>query len=232
MIKNRAIALTFRSIALIIAAAGFLDMLGTFSGELRLGTLMFYTMQSNMLAIALFAMLLIRTAIGLRDGKTGSAGYFARFEMICVNNIMLTFLVYWLLLAPILFTMVEEYSMWTFDNLAVHAFTPLLCLLDYILFTQPRHLKYRDIYYICIFPLAYTAATSIAGLLGYVYFISAADGLPVRFPYFFYDFDRIGFLSLAYIGAMVIFFLLAGHVFYYVDRRKKHLEKYFYHYIL
>ena len=63
------------------------------------------------------------------------------------------------------------------------------------------------------------AASSIAGLLGYVYFISAADGLPVRFPYFFYDFDRIGILSLAYIGAMVAFFLLAGHAFYYVDRR-------------
>ena len=209
----------FRSIALIIATAGFLDMLGIFSGELRLGTLMFYTMQSNILAIVLFAMLTLRTALGLRYEKTGSAGYFARFEMICVNNIMLTFLVYWVLLAPILFTMVGEYSMWTFDNLAVHAFTPLLCMLDYILFTQPRHLKYRDVYCICIFPLAYMAATSIAGLLGYVYFTSAADGLPVRFPYFFYDFDRIGVLSLAYIGAMVVFCLLAGHVFYYVDRR-------------
>jgi len=204
---------------LVLAIAGFLDMLGVFGGELRLGALMFYTMQSNILAIVLFSMLLIRTLVGLRDGRNGSAGYFARFEMVCVSNVMLTFLVYWVLLAPILFTMVGEYSMWTFDNLAVHAFTPLLCLLDYILFTQPRHLKYRDVYCICIFPLAYMVATSVAGLLGYVYFISADDGLPVRFPYFFYDFDRIGILSLAYIGAMVLFFLLTGHVFYYVDRR-------------
>jgi len=80
------------------------------------------------------------------------------------------------------------------------------------------------VYCICIYPLVYVAATSIAGLLGYVYFTSAADGLPVRFPYFFYDFDRIGILSLAYIGAMIVFFLLAGHVFYYVDSRLRKVK--------
>jgi len=117
--------------------------------------------------------------------------------------------------------MVSEYSLWSFDNLAVHAITPLLCLLDYILFTQPRHLKYQDVYYVCIFPLAYLVGTSIAGLSGYIYFVSQVDGLPVRFPYFFYDFDRIGMVSLAYIGAMIVFFLLVGHGLYYIDRKRK-----------
>jgi len=219
MIKDRRVALIFRAASLLIAIAGFLAMLGVFAGRLRPATLAFYTMLSNVLAIVLFCLLTVRTAIGLREGRRGNAGYFARFEMICSIDLMLTLVVYWVLLAPTIFTMAEGYSLLTFDNLAVHAITPLLCLLDYILFTQPRHLKYRDVYFGSIFPLAYLAGTSIAGLLGYVYFTSQADGLPVRFPYFFYDFDRIGIVSLAYIGALLAFFLVIGHVFYLIDKK-------------
>jgi len=221
MVKSIRFAFAFRCVALIIATAGFLDMLGVFFGEPRLGTLAYYTMQSNILAIVLFFMLTIRTATALRDGKGGGVGFFPRFGMVCTIDIMLTFIVYWALLAPMLFTMIEEYSLWTFDNLAVHGITPLLCLLDYVLFTRPRHLKYRDVYYVCIFPMLYLVGTTLAGLLGYVYYVSAADGMPVRFPYFFYDFDRIGTASAAYIGAMIVFFLLVGHLFYFVDRKRR-----------
>ena len=219
MIKDRRFALIFRTAALLFAVAGFLAMLGIFDGGPWRGILAYYTMQSNILAIILFGMLTVRTAMGLREGRRGSAGYFARFEMICTVDILLTFVVYWVMLAPMMFTMGEDYPMWAFDNLAVHGVTPLLCLLDYILFTQPRHLKYRDLYLVSTFPLAYVALTSLAGLLGYVYHVSQADGLPVRFPYFFYDFDRIGLFSFVYIGALLIFFLLVGHVFYLFDRK-------------
>jgi len=219
MIKDRRAALIFRVACLLFTGAGLLAMLGVFDGGFWPRTLVFYTMQSNILALVLFAMLTVRTVMGLRGGRRGNAGYFARFEMICTIDILLTFVVYWVMLAPTLFTMVEEYSLWTFDNIAVHGVTPLLCLLDYILFTQPRHLKYRDLYLVSVFPLAYVAVTSLAGLLGYVYFVSQADGLPVRFPYFFYDFDRIGFVSFLYIAALLVFFLLIGHVFYLFDRK-------------
>jgi len=196
-------------------------MVGVFRGELHLEALAFYTMQSNILAIVLFGMLTIRTAIGLRDGIKGNAGYFARFEMICSIDIMLTLLVFWILLAPTLFTMTGEFSLWSFDNLAVHAITPLLCLVDYILFSQPRHLKYRDVYFVCIFPVAYLIGTSIAGLMGYVYMISPTDGGPMHFPYFFYDFERIGSTAFLYIGVLILFFIIIGHTFYYIDKKRK-----------
>jgi len=228
MIKNLKTALIFRLAATVVAITGFLSMMGVFSGEWHSGALMFYTLQSNVLIIALFIMLTIRTIIGIRDTESNTntgAGYFPRFEMVCVINIMLTFLVYWVMLAPMLFTMVDEFPMWTYANLAVHGFTPVLCLLDYILFTRRGRLKYRDVYYVCIFPLLYLIGTSIAGLMGYVFFTSAEDGLPIRFPYFFYDFDRIGLLALVYILALFVFLLMVGHVFYFVDRRKARRKK-------
>ena len=221
MIKDRRIALALRLVFLITAVSGFLSMMGLFfTGGFRGGTLAYYTMQSNILAIVLFIMLTVRTAIGLREGKTGKTGYFARFEMVCTVDIMLTFIVFWVLLAPTVFTMVDDYPMWSFENLAVHAITPLLCLLDYILFSEPRHLKYRDVYFVCIFPFAYLVGTSLAGLMGYVYMISPTDGLPVRFPYFFYDFDRIGAASLIYVAVLIVFLLMIGHVFYLIDRKR------------
>jgi len=223
MIKDRRIALIFRIAAFIIAVTGFLDMMGVFRGEMYFAALAFYTMQSNILVIVLFGMLIVRTAMGLRDGVKGSAGYFARFEMICSIDIMLTLLVFWILLAPTLFSMVGGFSMWTFENLAVHLFTPLLCLLDYILFTQPRHLKYKDVYFVNIFPITYLIGTSIAGLLGYVYMM-ASDGKPMRFPYFFYDFDRIGGAAFLYIGALILFFLIVGHVFYFIDQKVRKVK--------
>ena len=239
MIRDKRIALVFRAASFLFALIGLLSMMGVFRGVIYSGILVYYTMQSNILGIVLFAMLTVRTAAGLRNdkssnpelpgGKNGDAGlsdsrnigagYFSRFEMVCAIDIMLTFVVFWVLLAPMMFTMVAEYNLWSFDNLAVHGVTPLLCLIDYILFTQPRHLKYRDVYYVIIYPLVYLAGTSLAGLFGYVYSVSPVDGKPVRFPYFFYDFDRLGIAAIAYIGALVIFFLIIAHGFYLVDTK-------------
>ena len=219
MIRDKRIALVFRAASLLLAAVGLLSMTGVFRGAAHPGILVYYTTQSNILAIVLFGMLTVRTAVSLHKEEGGGAGFFSRFEMVCVIDIMLTFVVFWSLLAPAMFTMTDVYNLWSFDNLAVHGITPLLCLLDYVMFSQPRHLKYRDVFYVAVFPLVYVAATSLAGILGYVYRISAVDGLPERFPYFFYDFDRLGAASLLYIGAMVAFFLVVAHGFYFVDTR-------------
>jgi hypothetical protein len=91
--------------------------------------------------------------------------------------------------------------------------------LDYILFSESRRIHYRDVYYVVIFPLCYLAVTSVAGLLGHVYGTSLTDGAPLRFPYFFYDFDRLGALALAYVGGLILLFLIIGHVFYLIDAK-------------
>ena len=216
MVKDKRAALIFRIAVTLIAAAGLLDLLGIFGGVIHTGTLYYYTAQSNILVIVLFVMLSVRTAAGILKGTDNNACFYPRFEMICVIDILLTFCVFWVLLVPY---MAGEYYLWTFSNLAVHAVTPLLCLLDYILFSEPRRLKRRDIFYVAIFPICYVVYSSLIGLGGYIYGISQADGKPVRFPYFFFDFDRIGALALAYIGGLLVFFFGIGCIFYYLDSK-------------
>ena len=151
MVQNRRFALAFRLIVLLFAIAGVLAQIGVFKGSVAFGTFMYYTIQSNLLVIVLFAMLVIRTAKSLKDGTRGSSGWFPRFEMVCTVNVLVTFIVFWALLAQ----MMSASYLFSFENLAVHTITPLLCLIDYLLFTKARHLKYRDVHYTCIYPLAY-----------------------------------------------------------------------------
>ena len=217
MINNKKFAFVFRVASFIIAAAGLLDLMGVFQGKLYTGVLFYYTAQSNIFAIVLFVILSVKTLTGLRNDSDFGACYFPRLLMICTVDVLLTFFVFWILLVP---QLAGTLPLWTFSNLAVHAITPLLCLADYILFVKPNRLKYRDVYYVTIFPLCYVAVSSILGLTGHVYG-RAADGLPVRFPYFFFDFDRIGLFALVYIGGIVVFFLIISHIFYYFSKRKQ-----------
>jgi len=217
MIENKRAAFIFRLASFFIATAGLLDLMGVFRGNFYTNVLYYYTAQSNIFAVFMFGILSVKAFTGLRNDDGKGACYFPRLLMICTVDVLLTFVVFWILLVP---QLAGTFPLWTFSNLAVHAITPLLCLADYILFTEPRKLMYRDVYYVTIFPLCYVAVSSILGLTGHVYGI-AADGMPIRFPYFFFDFDRIGLLSLVFIGGIVVFFLIISHVFYYFSHRTK-----------
>ena len=224
MIKNKLFALAFRLCAFVFATIGMLKQIGMFDGIMSLRPFMFYTIQSNLLAIILFAFLSVRTGMSLREGMRGSSGWHARLGMVCAVDLLVTLVVFWVLLVP----EVPASYLWTFDNIAVHTVTPLLCLFDFILFSEPRKLKYRDVYYVCIYPLVYVVFTTIAGLAGYVYYFSSTfssptssyvEITPVRFPYFFLDFDRLGLMAFAYIGAILVFFLILSHAIFFIDRK-------------
>lgn len=222
--QNRYFALAFRVGALIFTTVGVLAQLGVFKGYFSASSFMYYTMQSNLLVIIMFAMLVVKTAKSLKEGTHGFNGWYARFEMICVITILITFIVYWTLLTP---TVSPEY-LWSFENLAVHGITPLLCLADYMLFTKGGHLKYKDIYYSCIYPLSYVGFSAIAGLAGYVYGYTTDPAnplssalVPVRAPYFFLDHWSIGAWTAVYIIVILAFFILIAHGFYFIDKRRR-----------
>jgi len=225
MIQDKRFALTFRAGAFLFAAAGLLKQIGAFGGTISLRSFMYYTIQSNLLAVLLFAFLVVKTVKSLREGTHGICGWHPRLGMICAVDLLLTLVVFWAVLVP---QGIDPNYLWTFENIAVHTITPLLCLLDYIFFSEARRLKYRDVYYVCIFPMCYLLFTSIAGLAGYVYSYSDIfsdsvainiDAAPVRFPYFFLDFDRIGMMAAVFIIGIMVFFLLISHGIYWIDHK-------------
>jgi hypothetical protein len=220
IIKNLRFALMFRLCALLIAIAGVLKQIGVFDGKVSFKFFMYYTLQSNMLAIFLFALLVVRTVTGLRKGERGGAGWYTRFGMICAVDLLVTMIIFWVLLVP---QGIGSSYLLTFENIALHTITPLLCLFDYILFSEAGRLKYQDVYYACIFPMLYWVLSTVAGLLGFVYGFSRAEigfeVAPSRFPYFFIDFDKIGGMVPVYVAGILIFFLMLGHIMFFIDRK-------------
>lgn len=221
MIKNRFIALISRCVCFIICFFGIIDTMGAFGGRFSGASLMFYTVQSNILVLLMFGLLIFKTSVTLKnEGADGSAGFFPRLSMICSIDILLTFGVYWIMLVPQQFAMTDGgMNLWSFSNLAVHGITPLLMLADYIFFTESGHLKVKDIFLCAVYPLFYVVLSTIAGFSGYVYFNS--DNGPVRFPYFFIDYDQQGGLVAVYIIALLAVFFLLGFLLYLLDKKVK-----------
>jgi hypothetical protein len=219
MVRNKHVALGFRVAALLLVLLGLMAHLGLLEGRFRAGALMYYTVQSNILAVVLF-LVLVRSSIRVISTKeeSGTRGTLALFEMVCVIDLLLTFIVYWTLLAPEDIAAGNASVLWKFDNLTVHFFTPMLCLLDYFLFAVPTLSRLRDLFYALIFPLLYAMYSSVAGLCGYTYSI-LSDGRPKRFPYFFLDYDRIGVKALLYIAMVAAMLLAIGYAVHLLQRR-------------
>lgn len=195
--------------------------MGIFEGKFNGDLLFYYTNQSNVLAVFLFGLLTVRNGLSLRDSRTGTTSFYLRFEMVVAVDLFLTFIVYWVLLAPTSFTMDGNNDIFTFTNIVLHGVTPLLCLANYFIFNEPHQLKQRDVYAVTIFPMLYVIFATIVGFAGHVFSISPVDHKPVRFAYFFFDYDRIGWMAIPYIFAVMAFLVVLGYILYFIDKRRK-----------
>ncbi|MDR0425603.1 MAG: Pr6Pr family membrane protein [Clostridiales bacterium] len=217
MIKNRLTALIFRGASFLLCLAGILDTAGAFKGRFSFSVLLFYTVMSNILILVLFGALLCLTARDMRrNGIKGPACYRPRVVFVCMIDILLTFGVYWVMLAPQAFTMGEPASLLAFSNLTVHAVVPLLCAADLFLFAPAGHIRLKDLAFSLVFPLFYVALATVLGFSGYVFF--ETDAGPVHFPYFFLDYHSRGGMVAVYILALIAVFMALGLLFYGLDR--------------
>lgn len=205
MIHDRRFAFIFRLFAFVFTFSGILDAVGIFKGNFQPAGFVFYTVQSNELGVILFLILVIKTGIEWNGkGSLGKTGYYPNFELVCVVDLLLTLFVYWIILVPTGFSMSDSFTPWRLNNLVVHLITPLLCLLDYILFVDTRSLKYRYIYGVLIFPLVYTLFT---------------PRLTGNSAYYFLDYSKFGnrvFLNILLVAG---FLLILAHIAYFFDRK-------------
>ena len=181
----------------------------TFMGE---GTsINFYTLQSNIWALALESFLLFYAVFHDRRRNDTSFNRKSKFEaflsqrkaypskstltlvsamnmpwnisvfkLIFTTAIMLTFLIYWFLLAPF-FPLSYVFQP---ANLLVHGFTPILVLLDYLLFDQSFLIPKRAIFLTLIPALYYFIFTLIRAEISEVMLTFGS-----RYPYWFMDLD-------------------------------------------
>jgi hypothetical protein len=211
---NRVFALCYRAVAFILCLIGVLDTTGVLRGEFNGEMLLFYTTETNVLVLALFGVLLVRTAADLKSkGPIGPSSYYERLTAIVALAITVTMLVFWLLLAP---TMTDPSFLWTYLNLQIHLIAPLLILFDYFFFATPGKLKKQDPWLFALIPLVYFIQATIIGFAGYTY--KALGQENQHFPYFFLDYYTRGGWVLVYSIAVLLFFVGLAYLLLLYDR--------------
>ena len=197
-------ALIFRCvIELILAAVSAVGIALSAAGSDFMGgatTLLFFTVQSNitvsLICLVFFADNLIKLFGG--RGFVGKAALMIKY--VFTVAITITFLVFFVALAPLL---PADY-LTSFKNLSLHLIVPLLAICDYFVFDAAA--------------IKLNAKNCLSGLLMplyYLFFFLAGIPLGFRYlngdnvaPYFFLDYKTYGWLKISKQGIGVVYWCL------------------------
>ena len=166
--------------------------------------LTYYTLLSNIVVWAFFLYLLgvMRTDFD----KTTSSTALLRTKGGVTIAIMLTFLVYHFMLAPI----AKNVDFYNWKNYLLHYTSPILVILDWVLFDKRHVYKWLDPIRWTALPLLYTV---FALIKGYVFQIPIPDQSHSPYPYFFVDINQIGWNGFAmYFVAILVGYMLLGYI--------------------
>lgn len=217
VMKERKVSIIFKLLVVMSLLTGILlNVVHTTSIS---AILSYYTLQSNIVCLIMFLGIII-AIISRNNYRTSNIYYLLKGGSIMA--ILITGITYQIALAPNNFYMDASYTMQTeryWANLLVHVVSPILVLLDYMLFDEKGNFKY---YYPIIWlflPLGYVI---------YVYSYSARGGSfygiggSREFAYIFLDYNQIGYSGVfKSIIIIAILILLVSYFFVFLDRKLK-----------
>lgn len=195
----------YRLLGLLLCLFGLAIQLGVFSGRLNPGTLIFFTIQSNIVCAVLWISLLIRPQLP------------AVWHGVAAQGILLTMVVYHFLLAGGSFSMSSfTGSLYGVANLLVHYVVPTMMIVDFLILAPRQHLSRNAPLYWAIFPLAYFGFAMLHGATGRPVY----EGATTSYPYFFIDPEGPGLLAnpqgfggvILYAVVICAIYIAAGYV--------------------
>lgn len=212
-INNRLIALIYRIVLFAMCIIGIIVHI-YMDGSLNKTVLIYYTIQSNILCLVVISMVIVDTIIKIkREGIKGENISFPKLKGATTMAITVTFLVFHVILKPTLFDMgMGEYAS-SFGNISVHYVTPLMFILDWVLFDKKFVYKKTDPIIWTMIPLAYFVFAIIRAQIGGI--IAGTDS---RYPYFFIDIDQYGWMVALFVLGLLIFFIALGYIILLIDR--------------
>jgi len=190
--------------ALLGVALGIIDAGGSFAG------LGYFTNQANVFIglVYLYFIFLSR-----EDEEP-----FLSILYVSVVAIIITGLVYHILLNPTLERSQEGLALWT--DILVHSLTPLLVILERLLYGRSAIFKSKHILMAFIFPLYYLIFTWIYASLGGVF--GQGTDYESKYPYFFLNFNEYGY---GYFVLVMFFILLISYLVYFINHKKSQMKK-------
>lgn len=212
LVADRVFALVWRIIGLAVGIAGCAVMFSTTMGRMML---VYFTMQTNLFIVALFAVLTVMTAVQIaREGRRGEAAHLnCSFQLALTFYITITFVVYWALLSWQNFDMSASGGGKAFvaANYIVHGVVPALAIVDWVLFLPHGRVARSAAWAWLIYPAIYAVFI----------FVRAEVAAPLygttRYPYPFVDVDIIGAWVAAVVVVMAAAFYGLGRLYIFLD---------------
>lgn len=187
-------------LSLIVIVAGIYGSIRTIwaDGSPGFTHLLYFTVMSNIAISAIHLYFLYAERRALRDSSFRIPQAMYTLKYVLTISIALTCGVFFVLLLP-------QYGLsvlWMPGNLSTHLIAPIAAIMDYIFF-EKSHVKHGyTLLYTLIPPYAYVVLTLVLSRLGVRY----ADGEIV--PYFFLNYEKLGWLRFSEAGPGVIYWIL------------------------
>lgn len=183
------VIILYRIIFVFLCGLGLILSLTSKSTDEFMGNgtaLNFYTLQSNIWVFILELVLLVLTII--EDVKQISIikEKMVVLKFVMTVTILVTFIVYWSMLAPY----VAQKNVLALSNVILHAISPILMLVDFLIFDREYTFKKNNIYLTIIPPLYYLIFAMVRAEVSDTVFTQGS-----RYPYWFIDIDTFGWLG-------------------------------------
>ncbi|MCB5288194.1 MAG: Pr6Pr family membrane protein [Candidatus Cloacimonetes bacterium] len=191
---------THRILSLIVIVAGIYGSVRTIwvGGRPDFNHLLYFTVMSNLAIAGLYLYFLYAERRELRDPSFRIPQGMHTLKYVLTISISLTCGVFFVLLLP-------QYGLsvlWMPGNLSTHLIAPIAAILDYIFFEKSQVKQRFTLLYTVIPPYAYVVLTLVLSRLGVRY----AEGEIV--PYFFLNYEKLGWLRFSENGIGVIYWIL------------------------
>jgi hypothetical protein len=202
----------------IVALGIFGIVLNAISADNVLELFSYYTIQSNLFVVVLFAVL----AYFEIKNHPWEDHWKRVFKGMFTIGILVTMLVYHVLLKPGISSGSIDYEVGSLSDSLVHTIVPILVVLDWFLFDKKGFQK-------AFYPLLWLLQP--IDYLFYVLIYTALGGRftlgtePVLYPYFFLDLGRYGFVGVLQWSILILLlYLVLGYLLYFIDGLLRYLE--------
>jgi len=213
-LPHRTLAFVYRALASFVILLGIARVSGLWTGAPTWSAFLYYTVLSNVLCLGWVVWSSIVTLVDAQQkGWYGHSTPSARGAAAVMMAITVTMLIYLFVLAPSLFTQPGAYEPFTLTDDLVHIVTPLIVIVDWLLFVPKGRLQPLDPLLWTLIPYAY---------LMFAYTYSAAGGRftgDTAYPYPFMDPATQGLAGvIVWIAGLSAALVGVGYGYYGLDR--------------
>lgn len=188
----------------------------------RKALLSYYTLQNNIICLIAFLIFLVFEIIK----KQYKNDMYYLLKGALVVAIAITAIIYHIALAPGGFEMdrlIKSINNKVLANFLVHTFSPILVILDYVIFDEKGHLKFFYPFIWLIQPLNYVVYVYTYSSLGGTFY---GIGGSKQFAYFFLDYTKLGYTGVVkWLIAIGVAIFVIAEILVFVDKSLAKLKK-------